>query len=96
MSTPRYIDAEQIEYNYKYGNVMFFAQKEQIDEIPTADVAPVVHAKWVGLAYDFLGGKFVYACSRCDRQIKIYHREDFKDFPYCHCGAKMDKEDNND
>ena len=92
---PRYIDATKIEYNYKYGNVMFFAQKEQIDEIPTADVAPVLHAKWVSLAYDFLGGTFVYACNRCDRHIKVYHREDIKDFPYCHCGAKMDEEDVN-
>jgi len=59
--------------------------------LSTADAAPVIHAKWVSLAYDFFSGKFVYACSRCDRRIKVYHREDTKDYPYCHCGAKMDE-----
>ena len=96
MPTPRYIDATlakaqftgNFQDSYSPGEA-----KAMIDEVPTVDVAPVIHSKWVSLAYDFLGGKFVYVCNRCDRQIKVYHREDLKDFPYCHCGAKMDEEE---
>lgn len=51
---------------------------------PTADVAPVVHGRWIS----FLGGDHImperyYRCSRCGR---VESRRQ----PYCHCGAKMD------
>jgi hypothetical protein len=58
--------------------------KEAIDSIPAADVAPVVHGRWIS----FLGGDHImperyYRCSRCGR---VESRQE----PYCHCGAKMD------
>ena len=58
--------------------------KEAIDSIPAADVAPVVHGRWIS----FLGGDHImperyYRCSRCGR---VESRRQ----PYCHCGAKMD------
>lgn len=51
---------------------------------PTADVAPVVHGRWIS----FLGGDHImperyYRCSSCGR---VESRRQ----PYCHCGAKMD------
>lgn len=54
------------------------------DSIPAADVAPVVHGRWIS----FLGGDHImperyYRCSRCGR---VESRRQ----PYCHCGAKMD------
>lgn len=53
-------------------------------EHPRADVAPVVHGRWIS----FLGGDHImperyYRCSRCGR---VESRRQ----PYCHCGAKMD------
>lgn len=53
---------------------------------PAADVAPVVHGRWIS----FLGGDHImperyYRCSRCGR---VESRRQ----PYCHCGAKMDGE----
>lgn len=50
--------------------------------IPTEDVAPVIHAKWIER------GSFI-ECSNCKCGQPYYN-----DTTYCpHCGAKMDKED---
>lgn len=55
-------------------------------EIPAADVAPVVHGRWVD------AGRGIKACSNCNHGIKEHmacanH--------YClNCGAKMDGGDN--
>lgn len=51
---------------------------------PAADVAPVVHGRWIS----FLGGDHImperyYRCSSCGR---VESRRQ----PHCHCGAKMD------
>lgn len=56
---------------------------EVISHYPAADVAPVVHGKWVREVYtDPQGGKWTkYRCSLCGR-IEI------KEEPYCNCGAK--------
>lgn len=60
---------------------------ELIDKVPDADVAPVVHGKWISRVYiDTCGADWTsYCCSLCGR-IEI------KKEPYCHCGAKMDLE----
>lgn len=58
-----------------------------IDEIPAADVAPVVHGVWVCVnKTDPISG---YRCSKCRRRVG------FDLTPYCpNCGAKMDGGDN--
>lgn len=58
----------------------------EINSIPSADVAPVIRAKWIS----FLDGESImperyYRCSKCGRVEK-------RKEPYCHCGAKMDGE----
>lgn len=56
----------------------------EIADIPAADVAPVVHARWVSfLDGDHIMPERYYRCSRCGR---VESRRQ----PYCHCGAKMD------
>lgn len=58
--------------------------KEAIENIHAADVAPVVHARWVSfLDGDHIMPERYYRCSRCGR---VESRRQ----PYCHCGAKMD------
>lgn len=61
-----------------------------IDSVPAADVAPVVHGRWIKR-----GGKRF--CSECkERACVTRDMEDFwytKGTDYCpNCGAKMDKE----
>ena len=57
---------------------------EYLYELPTADVAPVVHGRWVSfLDGDHIMPERYYRCSRCGR---VESRRQ----PYCHCGAKMD------
>lgn len=81
-----YIDREKakrllhIEYAY--------AAEQLLDEIPAADVAPVVRGVWVCVnKIDPISG---YRCSKCRRRVG------FDLTPYCpNCGAKMDGGDNN-
>lgn len=56
---------------------------------PIADVAPVVHGRWVCVnKIDPISG---YRCSKCRRRVG------FDLTPYCpNCGAKMDGGDNDE
>ena len=72
-----------------------------VSKIPAADVAPVVHGKWLNSYNDF-------SCAECDRCGTIFEVTDnetdeglwnaFKlSYKYCpNCGAKMDEEVNYD
>lgn len=68
----------------------------EIRNAPAADVAPVVHGRWLEekrqtllpVEYDDVGKPIlhdyvVYRCDQCGRTCK--QKE-----PYCHCGAKME------
>ena len=56
-----------------------------IDEIPAADVAPVVHARWAHLGGD------EWCCSVCGFVITTEGSWDKPTKKYCEdCGAKMD------
>lgn len=63
-----------------------------VNEIPAADVAPVVHAHWEMKPVDTTPGTYHLKkafCSNCGKPNKQYRP------PYCpHCGAKMDEEAN--
>lgn len=63
-----------------------------VASIQAADVAPVVHGRWIGYDASYYrnytyGAHPVnlirYKCSVCGRTVS-------KKEPYCHCGAKMD------
>lgn len=69
---------------------------EYLYELPTADVAPVVHGRWLkeeketycpvqyGEDGEPILHKYIhYSCSLCGRISGMPE-------PYCHCGAKMD------
>lgn len=55
-----------------------------------ADVVEVKHGRWEQNPYH----KSIYYCSECRRHIESAI-EPKEHFPYCHCGAKMDKEPEN-
>ena len=93
--TPRYVDAEEAKKNVFGVLHCEYATPEEdmalsaIDDTPTADVAPVIHAAWLLAGVDHFWNKYIFVCSRCKRREKVSQRKDLKDFPYCHCGAKM-------
>ena len=59
---------------------------EKINEIPAADVAPVVHAHWAHLGGD------EWCCSACGSVITTEGSWDKPTKKYCEdCGARMDK-----
>ena len=68
-----------------------------IKAIPAADVAPVVHGRWIHSRYEDCCDQFeLVKCSQCNHEayaIAFYVR----DGNYCpNCGAKMDKENGGD
>lgn len=74
---------------------------EELQGLPTADVAPVVHGLWLPehhkdkVSQTEYHSYIWYHCSECGRRL-IGCRNP-REAPYCHCGAKMDLrgEDNN-
>lgn len=54
----------------------------------TADVVEVKHGYWKQNSY----AKRIYYCSVCNRHIEDASESPYQNFPYCHCGAKMDGE----
>lgn len=97
---PRYIDAEPIEQFITDGlnnkeKPFGWIGVEILTEVkyaPTADVTPIVHAHWI-LKAKISENCFRYNCSHCNRWVQAGAKENPAErFPYCHCGAKMDKE----
>lgn len=71
---------------------------ETLKDLPSADVAPVRHGRWIGTSYD------EYTCSVCGKNVRdeIFYAINPEDREtasmgvanYCpNCGAKMDKEE---
>ena len=62
---------------------------EILENIPAADVAPVVHGRWVSVPH-----KLARVCSVCNRDEPYKFADiDVDVYDYCpNCGAKMDEE----
>lgn len=60
-----------------------------LENAPAVDAVPAVHGRW-----DFsgvFGGNLIYQCNLCGRIIVLHEHGDLKkEFPCCHCGARMD------
>lgn len=67
-----------------------------VKSLPTADVEPVRHGKWRLVRRMAACGE--YECSVCGRIETFCCFNKPENNPYCHCGAKMDleAEDNDD
>ena len=92
----RYIDADELKNHliknrgYVLGHLLHLLL-EDIDNQPTADVQEVKNGKWV----EYEKGMVVtsYKCSLCGEVVMDDTGYDVvKDYPYCHCGAKMENE----
>ncbi len=100
-----YIDKEKllqklsrmIEYckddNKVNGLTALFQVGDAIMDCQTTDAEEVRHAKWIYKGHHEMMGH-VFQCSVCERWMFTNSPECVvEDYPYCHCGAKMDLED---
>lgn len=93
----RYIDAELLESKYREGtdpqdpySEIAYLLPEDIESIPTADVEPVRHGRWVNCVdYKKVDDVIYYgytSCSACGKMQQYGYKT-----KYCpYCGAKMD------
>ena len=64
-------------------------------DAPAVDAELVRHGQWIckgSYMDDDFDRVFEYYCSICGRCIQVY--DDIAQYPYCHCGAKMDGDKN--
>lgn len=88
-----YFDPEDQDYHVGFGSYYleyvfkWLLEEFEIEDAPAADVAPVVHGRWI--PHDRVFGDDFLVCSKCqfvseDRSTRRYYH-------YCpNCGAKMD------
>ena len=77
-------------YDRKNGNKHFINGVESVleyaENLPAADVAPVVHGRWI-----YKGDSDMWVCSRCGRSVNA-DPEGIDLYCY-HCGAQMDEKE---
>lgn len=83
-----YIDREEAILAAKHAWAKGLEPTQYIEQIPAADVAPVVHGRWKRIRSNWY-------CTRCRTGYRItYGAVSAKTFTFCpNCGAKMDEED---
>ena len=88
-----YISREEAKrfFNLNFGGVSHaIIASRLLDEIPAADVSPVVHGHFVHDGPRFSGGVDWWHCSSCGRLASGVETR----FDYCPwCGARMDGDD---
>ena len=81
----RPIDADALKNAFEEDGHLSGYIEEFIDDMPTLDVAPVVHGRWID---NGIQGSALSGCSVCGFTCGAYT------FNYCpNCGAIMDLED---
>lgn len=86
-----YSKKDKEEYGGDFAGGVLFAL-DKIDEMPTIEAKPVVHAHWISEdeAEELGHLEWSYGCSNC-KEIFWDCTESFA-FSYCpHCGAQMDE-----
>lgn len=71
----------------------YFSVVYDVDAMPTLDVAPVVHGRWVLLDECYNEGVY---CSACHKKVykKCYANQKIKSKFCPNCGARMDGDGN--
>ena len=72
-----------------YDTLMFYEIEDVLEDVEPADVVPVRHGTWLPI----VSYNNTYKCSECGRllvDITDGLKMVAKNYPYCHCGAKMD------
>ena len=85
-----YIDREAAEYAVGEAHLKGLNPLWELRDVPAADVAPVVHGKWLHSGCEECSGLEVVKCSECNHEafaIALY----VCNGNYCpSCGARMD------
>ena len=87
------LDGKVIVTGHKNADAVLQYMKDisnKIKTLPSADVAPVRHGRWLPIVLY----NHTYKCSECGRllaDITDGLKMVAKHYPYCHCGAKMDE-----
>lgn len=71
-----------------------YIKEIDLKDIPAADVAPVVHGRWIRPHWK--NSNYCCDCSECGGEAmhREYHWDKNGIYPICpNCGAKMDKEE---
>ena len=65
---------------------------DDIENVPTVEAEPVRYGQWRfdGAWMNEDGVVNDYFCSCCGRIISVDCKAELQNYPYCHCGAKMD------
>lgn len=63
---------------------------EVIADIPVADVQPVKRGRWIHDRGGYDGRDNWYHCSECNRTLNLICGMKLENYPYCHCGARME------
>ena len=94
-----YIGREEVILAVRHAWAKGLEPTQYIEQIPAADVTPVVHERWLNFYNDFT----VAECDQCASHFEVTFDGEangalwngFKQFyKYCpNCGAKMDKEE---
>ncbi len=76
-----YIEREALIEELKRRDFLPVIVKQAIEAVPAADVAPVVHGRWID-----------GTCSECHFDAMYYSNSDTQAYTRCcpHCGAMMD------
>lgn len=85
---------EQFDY-YDLGEYLTTQIRGMLMDVPSADVAPVRHAKWIDDDEEYLRRGYQFAnCSVCGFQMDVHENRGY--YNYCPlCGAKMGEEEIN-
>ena len=95
----RIIDADELKALrelYIQGKLQFIGNEyDLINKCPTIDAEPVRHGQWRfdGAWRNEDGIVNDYFCSCCGRIISVDCKSELENYPYCHCGAKMNSKE---
>ena len=92
MSKKKYIDAYAL-MDLANNHIDKTIDANDIARFPVADVEEVKHGTWLQNPYH----NYFFSCSLCGRVVEARtfdSKEVSKSYPYCHCGAEMDRKDN--
>lgn len=68
-----------------------------IEDMPTADVQPVEHGRWIPQYVSSRGLADIFSCSVCNGSAFTSHKYSSCPYKYCnHCGARMDGGEKNE
>lgn len=81
-----YIERNKAKNYLGFGVETIESAAECIDQVPTADVMPVIHGQWKWEKQD------IYSCTNCNEKVHVKEVMGIPDWNYCpNCGAKMDR-----